>query len=306
MKFVFLFLLLLTLQSRAQDFIPLWPEGKMPNSKGMHLTDSISNERIFRVGTPGMYAFYPSAQESKGAAVLICPGGGYERLAYVVSGLQVARWFNSIGVAAFVLNYRLPNSPDLVQRETGPLMDAQRALKIIRANAVRWNIQPDKIGIQGTSAGGHLASLAGIAEKDIAAIGDTLDKVSVHPDFMMLLSPVIDLGKYAHEGSRNNLLGNNAPQQLIDQYSNYLHVTNKSAPAFLVHAYNDKAVDPHNSMLFFQALLDKGVPASLHIFPQGAHAIILHNNPGSLEQWTMLLEAWLKEMGFIENTKPDK
>src|SRR3954470_9231976 len=144
-----------TSPEKFAEFIPLYPKGKMPNSKGMNLTDSIANERIYRVGTPGMYAFFPSSAENKGAAVLICPGGGYERLAYVISGTQLAKWFNAIGISAFVLNYRLPNSPDLVQREIGPLQDAQRAIRIIRANAGKWGIKADKIGMQGSSAGGH-------------------------------------------------------------------------------------------------------------------------------------------------------
>src|SRR5215211_2444354 len=157
---------------RAQEFIPLWPKGKMPNTKGMNLKDSIANERIFRVGTPGMYAFFPGTAENKGGAVVICPGGGYERLAYVISGLQLAKWFNTMGMSAFVLNYRLPNSPDLKQRETGPLQDAQRAMRVVRANAARWGIKPDKVGVQGSSAGGHLATLLGTHTEDVSAIGD--------------------------------------------------------------------------------------------------------------------------------------
>src|SRR3954471_16754662 len=147
-----------TSPEKFAEFIPLYPKGKMPNSKGLNLKDSITNERIYRVGKPGMYAFFPSSSENKGAAVLICPGGGYERLAYVISGTQLAKWFNAIGLSAFVLNYRLPNSPDLINRELGPLQDAQRAIRIIRANAGKWGIKTDKIGTQGSSAGGHLAS----------------------------------------------------------------------------------------------------------------------------------------------------
>lgn len=114
---VFLMITLHTKQSICQEFIPLWPRGKMPNSKGLQLIDSIANERIYQVGTPGMYAFFPSDQENKGTAVVICPGGGYQRLAYMISGFQLAKWFNTMGVAAFVLSYRLPNSPDLKERE---------------------------------------------------------------------------------------------------------------------------------------------------------------------------------------------
>src|SRR4028119_1719916 len=115
----------------AQEFVDLWEKGKMPNSKGMDLKDDIRNERIYQVGTPGIYAFFPSQQENKGAAVLICPGGGYERLAYLISGTQLAKWFNTIGISAFVLNYRLPNSPDLKERQIAPLQDAQRAVRVI-------------------------------------------------------------------------------------------------------------------------------------------------------------------------------
>ena len=283
----------------AQEFIPIWPEGKMPNTKGLKLTDSIANERVYRVGTPGMYAFFPSAQENTGAAVLICPGGGYERLAYIISGTQLAKWFNTLGMAAFVLNYRLPNSPDLVQRETAPLQDAQRALKFIRAHAATWGIKKDKVGIQGSSAGGHLASLAGVALQDLSPIGDSLDRFSFHPDFMMLISPVVDMGQYAHAGSRNNLLGPNPSADKVQQYSTHLQVSKSSSPAFVVHAFNDKAVSPHNSLMLYAALLENGVPSALHVFPQGAHAIKIGNNPGSLDGWTILFEAWLKEMRFL-------
>jgi acetyl esterase/lipase len=303
-RFSFLMLLVgcIVLDATAQEFIPLWPKGKMPNSKGMNLKDSIANERVYRVGTPGMYAFFPSAQENKGAAVIICPGGGYERLAYVISGTQLAKWFNTMGISAFVLNYRLPNSTDLKQRELGPLQDVQRAIRVVRANAARWGIKADKIGVQGSSAGGHLAATAGTQTKDVSAIGDSLNAVSFRPDYMILVSPVIDLGQYAHAGSRKNLLGENASNELIEQYSMQTQVSSATPPAFLVHAFNDKAVSARNSLLFYGALLDKGVPASLHIFPQGGHAIALRNNPGSTEEWTSLCEAWMVEMDLIPQT----
>ncbi len=128
---------------RAQEFIPLWDKDKMPNSRGIRLEDKIENERIHQVGTPGMYAFFPSSQENKGAAVIICPGGGYSHLAYIISGTQLAKWFNSMGVSAFVLNYRLPTSPDLKERQLAPLQDAQRALRIIRSRVKEWNIKPE-------------------------------------------------------------------------------------------------------------------------------------------------------------------
>lgn len=286
----------------AQDFMPLYPQNKIPNSKGSKRADSIANERVYRVATPGMYCFFPSSQENKGAAVIICPGGGYERLAYVISGTQLAKWFNTLGISAFVLNYRLPNDPDLKDRSTAPLQDAQRAIKVVRANAAKWGIKPDKIGMQGSSAGGHLASLAGTAKSDIVKIGDSLDAVSPRPDFMMLVSPVIDMGEYAHKGSRKNLLGEPAKPDLQAQYSTQLLVSPKTPVCFIADAFNDKTVDPHNSLLFYKALLENNVPVSFHVFPQGGHAIALRNNPGSANLWTALAEQWMIEMAVIPET----
>lgn len=287
----------------GQEFIPLWENGKMPNSKGMDLKDDIRNERIYQVGMPGFYAYFPPNQENKGAAVVICPGGGYERLAYLAAGHQFAKWFNAIGVSAFVLNYRLPNSPDLVNREIAPLQDAQRAVRIIRANAEKWQIKIDKIGIVGTSAGGHLAANLGVETEDVAKIGDDLDKLLFNPNFMILISPVITMGEFTHTGSKKSLLGENPTKELVEKYSLEKQVTEKTPPAFLVHATNDKGVSVRNSLMFYDALLDKNVSASLHIFPFGGHSIALRNNPGSTEEWTKLCEMWLIEMDFISQIK---
>ncbi len=286
-------------KTQAQDFIPIWPNDNVPNTNGLHLPDSIANERIYRVGTPGMYAFFPGKQENKGAAVIICPGGGYERLAYIISGTQLAKWFNTIGITAFVLNYRLPNSPDIKQRDIAPLQDAQRAVRFIRANAVKWGINPDKIGVMGSSSGGHVASTLGTHTEDVSAIKDSLDRFAFNPNFMILVSPVISFGKYAHAGSVKNLLGLITNQAQLDKYSNELQVTKTTPPCFIVDAENDKTVNPMNSLLFYQALLANNVPVSFHVFPQGAHAIALRNNPGSTGQWVNLCEAWLNEMNII-------
>lgn len=296
---VFLLVAMLAAEACAEEFIQLWPEGKMPNSKGMKLEEIIANERITQVGTPGMYAFFPAKEENTGCAVIICPSGGYTHLTYILGGFQLAKWFNTIGVNAFVLKYRLPNSPDLIERYKAPLQDAQRAMRMIRANATKWNIQPDKIGIMGASSGGHLASTLGTHCEDVSAIGDSLDKVSFHPDFLILVSPVISMGTFTHAGSRDNLLGDNPSKELIQKYSNELHVTSATPPCFIVHAANDKAVDPRNSIMFFRALIENNVSGSLHIFPRGGHAIALCNNPGSTALWPSLCEMWLKEMGFI-------
>jgi len=291
---VFAFLLVLASQPvSAQAFIPLWETGTMPNSRGMTLEDKIQNERIEQVGVPGMSAFFPSSQENTGAAVLICPGGGYARLSYAVSGTQLAKWFNSMGVSAFVLNYRLPTSPDVKEPHLAPLQDAQQAMRVIRSRSGMWGIKPDRIGVLGTSAGGHLAATLGTSSDDAAAA----------PNFMILVSPVISMGEYAHAGSRTRLLGASPSPQLIEKYSVERHVTSATPPAFLVHALDDKVVSVRNSLMFAGALVEKNVSASLHVFPGGGHAIALRNNPGSTETWTRLCEMWLVEMGFITPVK---
>lgn len=296
-------LLLFTCGARAQDFIPLWPVGKMPDSKGLHLKDSIVNERAYQVSVPGMYAFFPSKDDNCGAAVVIYPGGGYSHIALNLGGFQLAKWFNTLGISAFVVKYRLPNSPDAVKSELAPLQDGQRALQIVRANAKTWNIQKNKIGAMGTSAGGHLAALVGTAEEDITSLKDSIDENSFEPNFMILVSPVIDMGEFAHKGSRESLLGKNPSNELIKKYSPQNNVTDKTPPCFIADAFNDKTVQPINSLLFYQALLQQKISTSFHVFPQGGHAINVNNTPGSTSFWKELCEAWLKEMGFISFEK---
>ncbi|MEO8112640.1 MAG: alpha/beta hydrolase [Ginsengibacter sp.] len=291
------------LSANAQEFIPLWPVGKMPNSKGIELKDSVSNERVYRVTAPKMFEFFPSKDDNCGAAVVIFPAGGYTHLTMDLGGFQLAKWFNTLGISAFVVEYRLPNSPDLFEREIGPLQDAERALQIVRANASGWKIDINKIGVLGTSAGGHLAALAGTAKDDVTSLKDSINAFSYKPDFMILVSPVIDMGQFAHRGSRESLLGLNPSAELIEKYSPQNNIDSLTPPCFIADAFNDKTVQPINSLLFYQALLDKKISTSFHVFPQGAHAINVNNNPGSTALWLPLCEAWLKEMGFISFKK---
>ncbi|RYY48127.1 MAG: alpha/beta hydrolase [Chitinophagaceae bacterium] len=301
MKTVLSFLCLMALmQGRAQEFIPLWPNGRQPNSNGVKIIDSLANERIWKVATPGMYAFPAPASDNNGTAVLICPGGGYQRLSHIYNGFQVARWFNTHGINAYVLIYRLPHQADLTERAIAPLQDAQRAMKILNANSDRWKLVPGRIGVMGTSAGGHVASSLGTSTADVSRINDTLDNAVRRPDFMLLLSPVISMGEYAHPGSKRNLLGaDTSNAAMIRKFSNELNVTAACPPAFLVHAVNDKTVNIRNSLLFYNALIDKNVNASFHSFPQGGHGIRMTDNPGSTNLWLELMEAWLKEMKFV-------
>jgi len=283
----------------AQLPIPLWEKNKMPNSKGLYLVDSIANERQFVVANPNIEVYTPSKEENRGFAVLIIPGGGYVRLAHVVSGSQIAKFINSIGGTAFVLKYRLPVSPDLKQREIGPLQDGQRAIKLMRALAPKYGYAANKIGVFGTSAGGHLASSLGVFTDDLTEVKDSLYKYAFRPDFLVLLSPVITLADpLAHKGSRENLLGKDADKTLIDKFSTQLHVTAQTPPTILFHANDDKSVPTLNSVIFYTALREKGVDASLHIFPHGGHAINLTTSPGSTALWMPILDAWLKETGI--------
>ncbi len=298
-NFLLLFFILLSVFSKAQEFVPLWQSGKKPNCNDKKITDSIYNERIWRVATPGIYCFVVPKADNNGTAVLIVPGGGYERLSHLYSGFNLAKWYNTIGVNAFVLIHRLPHQQDLINKQLAPVQDAQRALRIIRANAAQWNINIDKVGVMGISAGGHVASTLGTHVKDEAIVNDTLDQYSYRPNFMVLLSPVVTMGKYAHDGSKKNFLGADTTKANIENYSGELQVTAFTPPTFLVHAQNDSTVNVQNSLLFYQALVEKKINASLHVFPQGGHGIRLDENPGSTDQWLNLLEAWLKEMKFI-------
>ncbi|MBY0477452.1 MAG: alpha/beta hydrolase [Chitinophagaceae bacterium] len=298
-NFLFIFFISLTVLAKAQEFISLWPDGKKPNNNGKKITDSLFNERIWRVATPGMYCFVVPKAENNGTAVMIVPGGGYARLSHLYSGFNLAKWYNSIGVNAFVLIHRLPHQQDLINKQLAPVQDAQRAMRVIRANAAQWNIKTDKVGVMGISAGGHVATTLGTHAKDESNINDSLTAYSYRPDFMVLLSPVITMGRFAHGGSKKNFLGADTTKANIENYSGELQVSSFTAPTFLVHAQNDSTVKVQNSVLFYQSLIEKKIIASLHIFPQGGHGIRLDENPGSTDQWLNLLEAWLKEMSFI-------
>lgn len=285
--------------AKSQEFIPLWQNGKKPNYNGKKVTDSLVNERIWRVATPGIYAFLVNKAENTGTSVLIVPGGGYERLSYLYNGFNFAKWYNSLGINVFVLIHRLPHQADLINKQIAPVQDAQRAMKLIRSKAAAWNILPDKIGVMGISAGGHVASTLGTHVKDESIVNDTLDKYSYRPDFMVLLSPVITMGKLAHAGSKKNFLGSDTTAANVELFSNELQVTSFTPPTFMVHALNDSTVKVQNSLLFYEALVSKKINASIHIFPQGGHGIRLDENPGSTDLWMNLLELWLKEMKLV-------
>ena len=302
MRNLFSFILLLVVtNSWSQEFTSLWPDGKMPNSKSMELEHIEERQRITQVAEPGFYSFLPAPEDNKGAAVLILPSGGYHHLTYNWGGFQVAKWFNSLGISAFVVIYRLPTSPDLKTSYEGPIQDAQRAMKMIRANAEKYKIDQAKIGVFASSAGGHLATILGTHSEDFSEIkNDTLNDYSFKPDFLVLVSPVISFGKYTHEGSLENFLGESPSEENIKKYSNELQVTKDTPPSFLVHAQNDKAVSPMNSIMFYKAMLEHGVKGSLHIFPKGSHGIGITNDSGLTDEWKNLCRKWLEETNIID------
>jgi acetyl esterase/lipase len=285
---------------QAQDMMPLWPEGKMPNSKGIRLSDSIAEQRLYPVGIPRMYVFLAPKDRNTGAAVLIVPGGGYVRLPETYRDNATAKFFQERGINAFVVCHRLPTSRDLVTRHIAPLQDAQRAMRIIRANADKWGIDPARIGVNGTSAGAHVASTLGTHAEDVSAVGDEPDRYSFAPAFMMLISGVISFDDaIAHGGSKKYLLGDNPPEELVKAYSNETRVTPATPPTLLIHADNDRTVPSPNSIVFYQALKKAGVSASLHIFPSGAHGLGVGRNPGSADMWPALSIEWLREIKII-------
>jgi acetyl esterase/lipase len=278
--------------------LALWADD-IPNYQKTNETekkDSTDIVRLSFVQKPDMSVFLPSKKNATGQAVVICPGGGYRILAYDWEGTDIAKWFNSKGIAAMVLKYRLPVSESNIIKHKSPLLDARRAIRLTRYHATEWNIDKNKIGVMGFSAGGHLASTAGThfdaGDKNAA---DPVESMSSRPDFMILLYPVITFTKSVmHKGSRTALLGENPDSILIQYYSNELQVKPDTPPTFIVHAGDDKAVPVENSILFYRALKDKGVPAEFHIYPEGGHGFALAIGKGYLSTWTDRCMDWLK------------
>ena len=203
----FLLMALMTVTLQAQKIIPLW-QNNMPNSKGIVLKDSVVRERVVQVGIPAVHVYEPSKAERTGTAVLIIPGGGYVKLAHEISGIALAKWYNTLGVTAFVLIHRFPQSPDVIESYKAPLQDGQRALRYIRAHAEEYGIDIHKVGVMGCSAGGHLATSLCAIDEDWSKVGDALDAYSCKPSFAVLISPVISMDDaIVHKGSRTNLLG---------------------------------------------------------------------------------------------------
>ncbi|QNL52389.1 alpha/beta hydrolase [Olivibacter sp. SDN3] len=291
-------------QTPADDFLPLYPEGKIPNAKDTH-AESIQEtselgsdgiERISGVRIPTMRYYPAEKQKSTGSAIIICPGGGYSILAISHEGHDVAKKFAENGIAAFVLKYRLPNDLTMEDKSIGPLQDVQQALKVIRENASAYAIDPEKLGVIGFSAGGHLASSAGTHYSDPKI--ENLKGTSLRPNFMLLIYPVISMDTaVTHGGSRKNLLGENPDKSLASYFSSAKHITTNTPPTLLVHAADDTAVPIANSIDFYENLQKEKVPSKLIRYPQGGHGFGLHNKTTD-DQWFDHALAWLHQLGY--------
>lgn len=270
--------------------LPLWPDGA-PGAQGKEPGD-----------IPTITVYLAPADKANGAAVVICPGGGYGALAMNHEGHDVAKWLNSNGVAGIILKYR--HAPKY--RHPIPLGDAQRALRLVRFHAKDWKLDPTRVGILGFSAGGHLASTAGTHfDKGQADAKDPVDRLGCRPDFMVLVYPVITfVGPNAHVGSRNNLLGKDQDPKLVESLSNEKQVTADTPPTFLTHTKEDKGVTAANSQMFYDACKKAGVPAEIHLYEKGAHGLGLGPKTLEFSQWPERCVEWMRTIKVIPNQKP--
>jgi acetyl esterase/lipase len=275
--------------------IPLWPEG-VPDAKPNPVPERIENDMISHVSEPTL-TYYPAASDRPAhTAVIICPGGGYQFLAFAHEGRRYAEWLSSLGIAAFVLKYRMADAG-----HPAPLRDVLRAIRTVRAHASDYGVAPDRVGVMGSSAGGHLAASAATMYDDPAGrTGAPLDTVSARPDFLLLMYPVITLmPPYAHEGSRYALLGAHPAPELVKQMSVETRVTARTPPTFLVHSEDDNVVPVDNSIMFFQALARAHVPAEMHIYERGGHGMGMTPGHGDASLWPRGAEEWLRDRKLI-------
>jgi acetyl esterase/lipase len=297
-------MLMMTTVAFAQEgkTIDLYSKG-VPNSKkvaaGAYIEKTV-NTRASKVSVPTLIPFSPEKGKANGAAIIICPGGGYSILSMENEGYAIARKFNEIGVTAFILKYRLPSDSIMVDKTIGPLQDAQRAVQLVRQRAKEWGLNTDRVGIIGFSAGGHLASTA-ITHFDKAVI-DNKDNVNLRPDFAVLMYPVISFGELAHKGSKDNLVGKTPTSEMVELYSNEKQVTANTPPTFLVHAQDDRTVPVMNSVVFYQAMVKAGVKGELHLYQAGGHGFGL-NNKTTKDEWFERCKNWMDANGWLTAAK---
>lgn len=280
--FLVLFFFLSVISMNAQKVVKLW-ETTPHTSNGLSETELNENGRISNVSTPELTIYLPDSTVNRGIAVIICPGGGYARLAIDHEGHEFAKWLQAQGIAGIVLKYRMPNKVKQV-----PLEDFHQAITYVRSKASEWKISDDKIGVAGFSAGGHLASTA----------STHFSSKELRPDFSILFYPVITMGDFTHEGSRNNLLGEASSATDIMYYSNERQVNEFTPPTILLLSDDDTSVLPKNSITYYSALKENKIPATMYIFPSGGHGWGMRNTFEYHKEMLSLLSSWLKTLSL--------
>lgn len=292
---------------KSEEELFLWPS-EAPGSEGLKLFEVVKDESkdpkiqsrgITRILRPSITVFIP--QKQNGIAALVIPGGGYTQNVFDKEGTDIAKWLNSMGITAFVLKSRLPGEGHADAKHV-PLQDSQRALKIIRSNAAKWGLNPQKVGVVGLSSGGHLASMLGTNyDKKVYASIDAVDKESAHPDFMVLAYPPISTNaRIPQNGPDKAPLSPMAKQELYDEYPTDLQITKDTPKTFIVTADDDPKVPSENAIRFYMGLKKAGIPAELHIFMHGGHGFAIRNANGAVAAWPELCRAWMIEIGLFK------
>jgi acetyl esterase/lipase len=279
--------------------LPLWPEG-VPGLRADLPPERVVDGRLMSIKEPSLRIYRASPAKAGNPAAVICPGGGYGSLSMESEGYRYAEWLSSLGVTSFVLKYRVRD-----YGHPAPLQDVLRAVRLIRARASEFGVDPRRIGVVGSSAGGHLAATAGtLFDSPVGRTGAELDRVSARPDFLLLIYPVILMsGAASHAGSREALLGSKPAPELVRMMSPDLQVSPSTPPTFLVHTQADSIVPVDNSMAFFQALTRAGVPAELHVFDQGEHGQGMNYAPGPAAGWPKRAQEWLLSRGLLDSPR---
>ncbi|GAA4379546.1 alpha/beta hydrolase [Hymenobacter koreensis] len=289
------------LAAQSHFTMPLY-QGTVPNSKPSDVTETVvtlpnGGTRISNVVQPTLTVFRAPPDKANGTGIIVCPGGGYVRLAIDNEGAGIAQRFNAMGVTVFMLKYRLPNDQSQPDKTIAPLLDVQQALRLVRQQAAQFGVNPARLGVMGFSAGGHLAATAGTHFAKPA--GSPGSNASVRPDFLVLVYPLISFtDSLVHASSRTALLGAAPTLEQIRFYSGEQQVSAQTPPTFLVHAADDPTVKVQNSLRFYEACLRHGVSAEMHLYPKGGHGFGLHNKT-TKDDWTGRLHNWFDSNGWL-------
>jgi acetyl esterase/lipase len=292
-----LFFMLFLQIAKSQSIMKLWPNDTPGEVVSPKPEETFEGKRVRYVSEPTLTVYLPTKEMNTGVAVVICPGGGYSIEAMDHEGYEVGEFLQAHGIAGIVLKYRLPFGHSEM-----PLQDAQQAMKMVRFHAEEWSIDPQKVGVAGFSAGGHLAStLSTHYDLGIKDSKNPIERLSCRPDFSILLYPVVTFKEeWGHMGSRVNLIGNTNDWKIIQNFCNELQVNNQTPPAFIALADDDTSVKPRNSIEYYMALKKEGIPAELHIFKEGGHGFGMHKTGKAHDQWPLMVVEWMKAMKYIK------